>query len=80
MLSGEEQGLGNNIPIPNIKHSSAEWNLVNVVLIDDRLHHCIMIRLRMRTREELGLTDSADYCAFHDSPLLETRLNEQTNK
>ena len=61
VLSGEERGLGNNILILNMKRFSAERNLVNVMLIDDHLHHCtIVIRLRMRTREELSLTDSAE--------------------
>ena len=51
----------------------------NVVLIDDRLHHCtIGICLRIRTREELSRTDSVT--ENHDSPLPETWLNEWTNK
>ena len=43
-----------------------------VLLIEDRLHD------RLRTREEPSLTDPAENRVFHDSPLLETRLNEQT--
>ena len=40
------------------------------MLIDYHLHNCtIVILLRMRTREELSLTDSAEICAF------ESRLN-----
>ena len=40
------------------------------------LHHCtIVICLRMRTREELSLTDSVT--ENHDSPLQETRTNER---
>ena len=75
-LRRHESQLGNNIPIPNIKRSSAERNLVNVVLIDDWcLHHCtIVICLRMRTREELSLTDSA---GNHDWT---GNVTEQTNK
>ena len=70
-LRSHESQPGNNIPIPNMKRSSAKRNLVNVVLIDDRLHHwTIVICLRMITREELSLTDSAENCAFA------IRLNE----
>ena len=48
------------------------------MLIDDRLHD------RLRTREELSLSDSAENRAFHDSPspLPENatkRTNERTN-
>ena len=81
---------------PDFEHEAllSRRKLVNVVLIDDRLHHCtIVMRYRMRTREKLSLTDSAENRAFvirlnenkggaenHDSSLPETRLNEQTNK
>ena len=52
---------GNDILIPNMKRSSAERNVVNVVLIDERLHHCmIVIHSRLRTREEPGPPGSAE--------------------
>ena len=73
MFSGEDSGTEKSPEpaglqhqeheYPNMKCSSAKRNLVNVVLIDDRLHHCmIVIRLRMRMREELSLTDLAENC------------------
>ena len=59
-----------------MKRSSAERDSVNVVLIDDRLHH-LHDRDSFENENEGGAEsdrlNSAESRAFHDSPLTETR-------
>ena len=78
VLSGEDsrtetsqESAGQQHQIPNMKHSSGERNLVNVVFIDDRMHD----RNSFEDENEGGAESDR---AFHDSPLpAETRLNER---